>query len=208
MLPDGSRDVNRQDSQDSSRTACGVGGGQRMPGRVRTPYLYCSRSSLRLRRFKCSTARLKVSASDRFSAQPDIPVPNPGREPNRCNLEPLKRESPRITPYLVLARGRRPRTTDATGSVLPPGSFPIADTAPESPFPKCRRRRARQPAFQSLIHPPLFDPFLVVASRGMEGGFLLLRLEREAGAAGIVGPAPLQRSLGHLSWAPCIGFVP
>jgi hypothetical protein len=32
-----------------------------------------------------------------------IPVPNLVREPNRCNLEPLKPETPKITPYLVLA---------------------------------------------------------------------------------------------------------
>jgi len=35
-----------------------------------------------------------------------IPVPEPVSEPNRCNLEHLKPETPRITPYLVLARGR------------------------------------------------------------------------------------------------------
>jgi hypothetical protein len=35
-----------------------------------------------------------------------IPVPEPVREPNRCNLEPFKLETPRITPNLVLAQGR------------------------------------------------------------------------------------------------------
>jgi hypothetical protein len=35
-----------------------------------------------------------------------IPVPNPVREPNRCNLGPLKPETPKITLYLVLAHGR------------------------------------------------------------------------------------------------------
>src|ERR1035441_6249979 len=35
-----------------------------------------------------------------------IPVPNPVREPNRCNPEPLKPETPKITLYLVLAQGR------------------------------------------------------------------------------------------------------
>src|ERR1017187_4358926 len=90
----------------SSRTACGVGGGQRVPGRVRTTHLYCSRSSPRLRHFKCSTATLKISASDRFSAPSASPSGKPVREPNRCNLEPLKPETPKITLYLVLARGR------------------------------------------------------------------------------------------------------
>jgi hypothetical protein len=36
-----------------------------------------------------------------------IPVPeHPVREPNRCNLEPFKLETPKIIPYLVLAQGR------------------------------------------------------------------------------------------------------
>ena len=35
-----------------------------------------------------------------------IPVPKPVREPNRCNLEPFKPETPKITLYLVLAQGR------------------------------------------------------------------------------------------------------
>jgi hypothetical protein len=34
------------------------------------------------------------------------PEKKPVREPNRCNLEPLKPETAKITPYLVLARGR------------------------------------------------------------------------------------------------------
>jgi hypothetical protein len=91
----------------SSRRACGVGGGQRVPGRVRTTYLYCSRSSPRLRRFKCSTARLETSASDLFSAPSASPSRRkPVREPNRCNLEPFKPETPRIALYLVVGQGR------------------------------------------------------------------------------------------------------
>ena len=34
-----------------------------------------------------------------------IPVPNPVREPNRCNLEPFRPETPETTLYLVLAQG-------------------------------------------------------------------------------------------------------
>src|ERR1035437_8921751 len=52
------------------------------------------------------SARPKTSASDLFSAPFASPVPNPVREPNRCNLAPFKPETPRITPYLVLAQGR------------------------------------------------------------------------------------------------------
>jgi hypothetical protein len=36
-----------------------------------------------------------------------IPAPKPVPEPNRCNLEPLKPERPKTTPYLVLAQGRQ-----------------------------------------------------------------------------------------------------
>jgi hypothetical protein len=35
-----------------------------------------------------------------------IPVPNPVREPNRCNLEPFKPETPKITLYVVATQGR------------------------------------------------------------------------------------------------------
>src|ERR1035437_9543091 len=35
-----------------------------------------------------------------------IPVPNPVREPNRYNLEPLKPETPKTTLYLVLPQVR------------------------------------------------------------------------------------------------------
>ena len=35
-----------------------------------------------------------------------IPVPNPVREPNRCNLDPLKPETPKTTLYLVLPQVR------------------------------------------------------------------------------------------------------
>ena len=35
-----------------------------------------------------------------------IPVPNPIPEPNRCNLEPLKPETPKTTLHIVLAQGR------------------------------------------------------------------------------------------------------
>src|ERR1039457_6277732 len=52
---------------------------------------------LSLRRFKCSTATLKASASDCFSAPFASPSPNPVREPNRCNLEPFKPETPKTT---------------------------------------------------------------------------------------------------------------
>ena len=78
-----------------------------MPGRVRTTYLYCSRSSPLLRRFKCSTATLEIGASDLFSAPFASPCRKTHvREPNRCSLEPLKPEAPKIALYLVLAQGR------------------------------------------------------------------------------------------------------
>ena len=35
-----------------------------------------------------------------------IPVPKPVREPNRCNLEPFKPETPEIALYLVYTQGR------------------------------------------------------------------------------------------------------
>src|ERR1035438_9847981 len=44
--------------------------------------------------------------SDRFSAPSASPARKPVRELNRCNLEPLKPETPKIAPYLVLAQGR------------------------------------------------------------------------------------------------------
>jgi hypothetical protein len=90
----------------SSRSACGVAGVQRVPGRVRTTHLCCFRSSPPLRRFKCSTATLKMRASDLYSALFASPSRKPVREPNRCNLEPFKPETPKIALYLVLAQGR------------------------------------------------------------------------------------------------------
>ena len=36
-----------------------------------------------------------------------IPAPKPVPEPNRCNLEPLKPETPKTALYLVLAQGRQ-----------------------------------------------------------------------------------------------------
>ena len=48
----------------------------------------------------------QAGASDLLLGAIRIPVPKPVREPNRCNLEPLKPETPKITLYLVLAQGR------------------------------------------------------------------------------------------------------
>ena len=52
-----------------------------VPDRVGTTYLFCSRSSSRLQRFKCSTAVPKVSASDRFWAPCASPSRNPSASP-------------------------------------------------------------------------------------------------------------------------------
>ena len=35
-----------------------------------------------------------------------MPVPNPVREPNRCNLEAFNPETPKTTLYVVLTQGR------------------------------------------------------------------------------------------------------
>ena len=48
----------------------------------------------------------KTSAADLFSAPLASPSPNPVLEPNRCNLEPFKPETPKTTLYLVLPKGR------------------------------------------------------------------------------------------------------
>src|ERR1035438_5474384 len=62
---------------------------------------------LSLRRFKCATATVQASASDRFPAPFASPSRRtPVREPNRCILEPFKPETPKITLYLVLAQGQ------------------------------------------------------------------------------------------------------
>jgi hypothetical protein len=42
---------------------------------------------------------------------------------------------------ILQAQPTQARTADATSSVLRPGSFPIAGTAPEKPFPGDRRER-------------------------------------------------------------------
>jgi hypothetical protein len=48
--------------------------------------------------------RKEFLTSSRRHSHP--PVPKPVREPNHCNLEPFKPETPKITPYLVLAQAR------------------------------------------------------------------------------------------------------
>src|ERR1039458_7122093 len=65
---------------------------------------------LSLRRFKCSTATLQVSASDRFSAPFASPSPNPVREPNRCGYEFCQRGA--------LEHSGRSCRTDGSGVTL------------------------------------------------------------------------------------------
>ena len=63
-----------------------------------------------------------------------IPAPNPVREPNRCNLEPLNSETPRIIPYLVLAQRRL--TLQAVYFRLAHFQLPLR--LPKSPSPPTR----------------------------------------------------------------------
>ena len=81
---------------------------------------------------------LKASASDRFSAPSASPSQNPSGSPTVAIWSPLsqKRQKQRISCAC-------PRTTDATGSVARPGSFPIAGLAPEIPFPANTREPRR-----------------------------------------------------------------
>ena len=100
---------------------------------------------LSLRRFKCSTATVKVSASDRFSAPFASPSRTPSGKPNRRNLEPFKPETPKITPYLVLAQGRLTLQVVCLGlahfqlPVRPPKS-PSPPTGENPPVSRFRRR--------------------------------------------------------------------
>src|ERR1039457_7582008 len=60
-----------------------------------------------------------------------IPVPNPGREPHRCNLEPLKPETPKTTLYLVLTQGRLTLQVVCLGLA----HFQLPVRPPKSPSP-------------------------------------------------------------------------
>ncbi len=76
----------------------------RVPGRVRTTYfalLQLLPSSPPLQVLHCHTRNKRFLP---LLGAVRIPVRN--REPNRCNLEPFKPETAKITPYLVLAQGR------------------------------------------------------------------------------------------------------
>jgi hypothetical protein len=66
------------------------------------------------------------------------PCPEPVREPNRCNLEPLKLATPKTTLYLVLAQGRLTLQVACLGLA----HFRLPLRPPESPS----GRHARTPA--------------------------------------------------------------
>src|SRR3974377_793447 len=59
-----------------------------------------------------------------------IPVPKPVHDPNRCNPEPFKPETPKRAPYVVLARERLTLQV-----VYPsPAHFQLPEQPPEIPF--------------------------------------------------------------------------
>jgi hypothetical protein len=69
-----------------------------------------------------------------------IPVPNPVREPNRCNPELIKPETPRTALYLVLTHGRLTPQVVCLGQAhfqLPvrPPEFPSRPTGENSGTP-------------------------------------------------------------------------
>ena len=59
-----------------------------------------------------------------------MPVPNPVREPNRCNPERLKPETPKTAPYLVLEQGRLTLQVVCLGLA----HFQLPVRPPEIPF--------------------------------------------------------------------------
>ncbi len=97
-----------------------------------------------------------------------IPVPNPVLEPNRCNLEPLKPETPKTTLYLVLPQGRLTLQVVCFGLAhfqLPvgPPKCPSPPTG-ENPGRPCGGLGGRCPldgagVFIAQKHDNLTDPF-------------------------------------------------
>ena len=125
--------------------------------------LYRSRPSPRFRASSGSLPHLKKALLTASRRQIRIPVPNLGREPNRCNLEPFKLEMPKITPYLVLAQGRLTLQVVCLGlahfrlPVRPPKSLPGGYTR-ESPAGHAGTvwmvDRARRPGGVGFSPPP------------------------------------------------------
>jgi len=99
-----------------------------------------------------------------------IPVPKPVREPNRCNLEPFKSETPKTTLYLVLAQGRL--TLQVVGLGL--AHFRLAVWPPKSPPRRARTipTRAGSPALLLICVMRGSDHFIAWnrLSRGRLGG--------------------------------------